>query len=357
MTRSQRNNRFAGLALLLALIFLGTVLSGAGYGETLKFVFMADCRGFGPNEPIDLKVLKEINDKILALSPRPAFVLFGGDLALTGLKADGKSNNFQAFKDAMKPITDAGIKLYVALGNHELYKEGNHGNFYREAQEQYRQAFADLPGNGPPGYERLVYSFESDGHDAFFAVLDPYYMDPDSSVRQPVNHAVGSFDAKQLEWLTKQLKQTKATHKFLCSHVPIHQVTRDQTDSSYFDLWSIMDQARFDIYFCGHVHLFSRKAIDRGVDPRWQNSVVQLLTGDGGAPAVEAAAVVRDSRDWHIDVGSNYYSVVELNGSQVAVDSYGGRDGNYKVIDHFTLTAGSAGQPAKPEARQVPIAR
>jgi hypothetical protein len=36
------------------------------------------------------------------------------------------------------------------------------------------------PENGPPGYERRVYSFTSPGGDSFFAVLDPYYLTADN---------------------------------------------------------------------------------------------------------------------------------------------------------------------------------
>ena len=336
MTFFRRGIKVGGLALLLALLFLATTLSGSGQAETLRFVFMADSRG----NPINTPVLTEINTKILALSPRPAFVIFGGDLALTGVNRNG-SNNFQAFKNTMKPLTDAGIKLYVTVGNHELYKEGSNGFFFLENQRQYQQAFANLPANGPPGYEHLTYSFESPGGDAFFAILDPYYMASDTAQR-PSNKNVGVIDQAQLAWLRGQIAQTKASHKFLCTHVPLYQVNDLPVHDSYFELWSLLDKAGFDLFCCGHVHLYSRKAIDRLAGPRWHNSVVQLICGTAGAPPVKAADVSRDFNDWHIDVGSYYYSVVDINGSQVAVDSYGGKDGNYKVIDSFNLTSGSA---------------
>lgn len=239
-------------------------------------------------------------------------MLFGGDLALRGVNDDG-SNNFQAFKQEMKPLTDAGIKLYVAVGNHELYKEGEFGYLFLEGQRQYQQAFADLPGNGPPGYERLVYSFESPGGHAFFAVLDPYHMAPGIEQR-PSNRSVGNIDQTQLNWLRSQIARTKASHKFLCMHMPVYQVNDLPVDKSYFDLWSILDKARFDIFCCDHVHLFSRKAIDRTVDPRWQNSLVQLITGTAGAPPVKIERVNRDFHDWHVDVGNYYYSVIDLDG-------------------------------------------
>ncbi len=76
-------------------------------------------------------------------------------------------------------------------------------------------------GRDLPGYERLVYSFESPGGDAFFAVLDPYYLTADD----PTPNLTGTFDNTQLDWLAAQVAQTKATHKFLFTHGPYYYVT------------------------------------------------------------------------------------------------------------------------------------
>ena len=53
------------------------------------------------------------------------------------------------------------------------------GGFLLENQQEFQKVFSENPGNGPPGYERLVYSFTSPGGDAFFAALDPYYLTAD----------------------------------------------------------------------------------------------------------------------------------------------------------------------------------
>ncbi len=330
MTHFKRSIRIGGLILILAIVFLGTALSGSGLGENLRFVFMADSRG----KPINITVLNEINSRILALSPKPAFVIFAGDLATVGTNDDG-SNNFQAFKNCMKPLTDAGIKLYVTLGNHELYKDGVYDYFFLENQRQYQQAFAYLPANGPPGYEKLVYSFESPGGDAFFAVLDPFYISPGTSQR-PSKNDPGFIDERQLTWLRGQIAATQATHKFLCIHVPAYPVTSTTIQPSFIKLWSLLDKSGFDLYLCGHSHLYSRKTIDCDVDARWENGVVQLISGAAGAPP-ETAAIVRNRTAWHINVGVNYYSVVDISGSKVMVNSYGGKDGNYSLLDPFKL--------------------
>ena len=94
-------------------------------GETLRFVFLADSRSGQPTvhdpKPKDLintAALNAINDAILQLSPRPSFVVFGGDAAYRG-RYNG-AYTFDAFREVMAPLTDAGIALYTMVGNHEL---------------------------------------------------------------------------------------------------------------------------------------------------------------------------------------------------------------------------------------------
>ena len=357
MTYSKRGSRFGWLALFLGIVFLGTALCGSGYGETLRFVFIADSRSPEECRTINTKVLDDLNEQILKW--KPEFVIYGGDIASYGINGDG-SNNFLPFKDLMRKLTDKGIKLYVALGNHELYKyeetnekKYDHTFFYLAGQQQYQQVFADMPDNGPPGYERLVYSFESPGHDAFFAILDPFYLDESmGGFKQDGN--LMKIDDKQLEWLRKEIQKTKATHKFLCMHTPIYpvlDVDKDKSPTSSTKLWEILDKAHFDIFLCGHEHLYSRQAINSKVNSNWRNSVVQLINGGAGAPAYKKDLNPERS-DWHIDNwdinqkkwGDDerfYYTVVDINGKQVKVITYGGNNGKYSPIDKFSIPENS----------------
>jgi hypothetical protein len=329
---------------LVAAMLAGALLTASGHCETLRFVFMADCRGDSLHDLINTTVLNAINSQILGLSPRPAFVVFGGDQAYRG--HSGGEYNFKKFKDALKSLTDAGIKLYMVMGNHELYREGTSG-FVLGNQQEFQNEFTDNPVNGPPGYEKLVYSFESPGGDAFFAILDCYYLTQDDP--SPDDH--GHVDDIQRTWLVNQLTQTRATHKFLFMHPPYYLVTESQStqNTSLTKMWRILDNNRFDIYFCGHDHLYSRKAIDSSIAPnpqldppiQWKNRVTQLLNGTCGAP-VDTATPTVDRSAWHVfNADSTYYfSVVDINGSNVKVTSYGGKASPYQAIDYFTISRG-----------------
>jgi hypothetical protein len=165
---------------LAAAIFLAALLPASGYCENLRFVFMADSRGDSDTNLINTPVLTAINNQILALSPRPSFVIYGGDQAYRG-SVNG-TYSFQAFKDAMSLLTNAGIPWYTVMGNHELTNSDDVGliTIRLANQTAYQTAFNTNPGNGPAGYEHLAYSFTSPGGDAFFAVLDAYYITRDT---------------------------------------------------------------------------------------------------------------------------------------------------------------------------------
>ena len=97
-------------------------------------------------------------------------------------------------------------------------------------QQQFQKVFSAYnPTNGPPGYERLAYSFTSPGGDAFFAVLDPYYL---TGNQEPPENLGGNVTSAQLGWLADQVAQTKATHKFLFIHTPYYYVTGQDPDEN-----------------------------------------------------------------------------------------------------------------------------
>jgi Calcineurin-like phosphoesterase len=336
--------RIVSVLCLVAAICAAALLPASGYAENLRFVFMADSRGDHGTPIINTPVLDAINNKILTLSPRPSFVIFGGDQAFRGY-SDG-AYTFEAFKTALEPLTKNGITLYTAIGNHELYGSAPHV-FQLANQRAYQKAFARNPANGPTGYEHLVYSFPSPGGDAFFAVLDPYYLTNDV----PAANTAGTLDATQLNWLTGQLALTKATHKFLFIHTPYYYVNTlsHPADITFTNLWNILDQNCFDMYFCGHAHLYSRKDIDSSIAPypqltppvQWKSNVVQVLNGTCGAP-VDTACLTVDRTLWHVfnDDNTYYFSVVDINGPNVKVTTYGGNTGDYRVIDSFSVDRG-----------------
>ena len=119
---------------------------------------------------------------------------------------------------------------------------------------------------GRPDYKRLVYSFESPGGDAFFAVLDPYYLTADV----PTPHMTGTFDNSQLTGSRPRWPRPRQPISFF-SHGPYYYVNHDPPALlAMTQLWNILDNNHFDLYCCGHSHLYSRKTIDRSIAPNPQ---------------------------------------------------------------------------------------
>jgi hypothetical protein len=315
----------------------------------LRFVFMADSRGDSMGYMIDTTALNPIIRQIDTLRPRPSFVMFGGDMCYRGYMHGAYT--FQDFKSLFSKLTSNGTALYTAIGNHELYHIHSKDGFQLVNQEQYQSVFSENPGNGPKGYERLVYSFTDAASSSFFAVLDPYFLD--TAVVYPQGLG-GHIDSTQMDWLKSQVTHSNALHKFLFIHCPYYYVSDDpdeqsDADTSYTILWSFLDNNRFDMYACGHSHLYARRTIDNSIlpfpqtnpaTPSWQNNVVHLLNGTCGAgpdssyidPAIRTGWNVQNDRKTY------YFSVIDIYGNTVTVKSYKGYKEQYTVFESFTIT-------------------
>jgi hypothetical protein len=355
--KSQIMKSHFSIIAMTVLIVVVAMLSGCnknqseqppvGVTETLRFVFLADSRGDSLGYMIDTTALNPIIRQIDTLNPRPSFIIFGGDMCYRGYMHN--SYTFQDFKNLFSSLTSKNITLYTAIGNHELYHEHSKYGFLRVNQTEFQNTFPENPSNGPAGYEHLVYSFTDQNTSSFFAVLDPYYLNKDT-VKENLG---GHIDSTQMAWLKAQVAQSGALHKFLFIHTPYYYVSNDTTepsgaDTSFTALWAFLDANKFDIYACGHSHLFSRRTIDSSIPPdpqttpptpAWQNNVVQLLNGTCGAGPSTGYIDPTIKTEWnvHNDAQTYYFSVVDISGRTVTVNSYSGYTGAYSVFDTFTI--------------------
>lgn len=316
--------------------------------ESVRFVWLADSRGDALTQPVNDTVLKAIIKNIDSLARKPNFIVFGGDMSYRGFIKPNYT--FQAWKDLFQPLTSKGIPLYTAIGNHELYYQHADSGFKIGNQQEYQTVFSDNPSNGPPGYDHLAYSFTSVGGSSLFVVMDSYFITHDS-IPQSLG---GNISGVQMSWLRTLVAKSKAVHKFLMIHTPYYYVSDDSTEpsaanESFTRLWSFLDSNKFDVYACGHSHLFSRRTIDGSIAPKpqtspktpdWKNNVVQLLNGTCGAGPDAGAIDPAAKAAWnvHNNPKTYYYSVIDINGSTVTVNSYQGYHGRYSLFDSFTVT-------------------
>ncbi len=104
--------------------------------QSQSFVWLADTRGDANDDIIDKSVLTPIVDRILAMSPAPKVVIFGGDAAYRG----GTDNLTEFQKVFTDRLDAAGIPSAYAIGNHELYTTGSqsHGRSTGETSRNSR---------------------------------------------------------------------------------------------------------------------------------------------------------------------------------------------------------------------------
>ena len=279
----KRNSRGFAVFALLAALWLA-VLAGAGSAEDFRFVVLGDCRGqYNSGPQINETALQDLVHQIGQLDPAPKFVLFLGDLAVR----PGKTN-FERWQALMAPIAQAGIPVYLGIGNHELYNDAKKPQCTLENQQFYQQFFTGLPDNPDlPAYNKLSYAFDYDN--SAFIFLDTFYVDP---VTKKV--LSGGVTPEQLTWLDKLLAAKKppapqsptVAHIFVFGHMPAYPVNpaKSKPDNSMRDLWEILDKHGISIYFAGHEHLYDRWIIDNSVNHKWTKSITQIITGAAGAP-------------------------------------------------------------------------
>lgn len=287
-TKLRRKAFWLTIVIILQLSIITTWSAGDSgqISGPWKFAVLCDTRG--DSNPLNLSK-SGVNEDIVNAIARDIvkegaeLVIVPGDM-VNGYKYIDASyfDQFMAWRKAMAPVYDAGIKVYPVRGNHETgpflnneqdlwsptEKNAPAINSIPELKIAYLEIFNDpwIPTNGPEGEKGLTYSFSH--HNAFFVGVDEY-ANP-----LQVNQA----------WLDTELQTNKLPHIFVYGHNPAFSVTHPDSLASYphqrDTFWDSLGKAGVKIYFCGHDHFYNRAH----VADRAGKSIYQVLTGAGGAP-------------------------------------------------------------------------
>jgi len=207
-----------------------------------------------------------------------ALVIFTGDL-IWGDKAHAKQ--YENWKKAMAPVFNAGIPVYPVRGNHEEYgdKDASLWRAFVKNQLDVRP----IPANGPSGEKLCTYSFAHEN--ALFVAMDEYFH------RDHKKHKINQ------KWLNETLQkndlETKYPHVFVYAHTPAFRVSTSRyscpgsgfTGALYCDetvrntLWTSLRDHGGRVYFCGHIHFYTRNTIKKFDHPK----LYQVCNGIGGA--------------------------------------------------------------------------
>jgi hypothetical protein len=186
------------------------------------------------------------------------------------------------FETPYKPLLDAGVKFYAALGNHD-----NQSNrFYK-------------PWN-MDGERYYSYSKKN----AKFFVLDSDYIDP-----------------KQLQWIEQELKNAREDWKICYFHHPLY--SSGGRHGSEVDLRVILEplfiKYGVNVVYSGHDHIYERLKPQHGVYYFVSGSAGQLRKGDLKKSGLTAAGFDQDQSFMLNEIVGDelYFQVVSRTGPTV----------------------------------------
>jgi 3',5'-cyclic AMP phosphodiesterase CpdA len=211
--------------LFVSILLVGSALAQQGAlsnnPDSLKFAIMGDT-GTGDKEQY------EVGQRLAEARARfpYTFVVMMGD---NMYGSDNPRDYERKFVQPYKPLLDAGIKFYAALGNHDNTTQVKYKHFGMNGERYY--------------------SFKPKENVRFFA-LDSNYM-----------------DRKQLEWLEKELSSSGSDWKIAFFHHPLY--SSGEKHGSDVELRKVLEplfvKYGVTVVLSGHEHFYERIKPQQGI--------------------------------------------------------------------------------------------
>ena len=243
---STRRLPFSIVALSLALAcgVVAQQLTLPNKPDSLKFAVIGDT-GTGDSHQY------AVAEKLIAFRNqfKYEFLVMMGDNTYGGESAKDFERRFEV---PYKPLLDAGLKFYAALGNHDTPNQRNYKLFNMGGQQYY--TFRPKPGV------------------RFFA-LDSNYMSPE-----------------QLTWLQKELAASGSEWKIAFFHHPLYSSGgRHGSDAALRDqLEPIFLKYNVNVVLSGHDHFYERVKPQKGIQYFVVGGSAKLRSGDIGSQGLTA---------------------------------------------------------------------
>jgi len=184
------------------------------------------------------------------------FAIMVGDNMYGGENANDFRRKFEL---PYKPLLDAGVKFYAALGNHDDPAQRFYKLFNMNG-ERYYTFKAPKPGIGLRGGARLF-------------ALDSNYM-----------------SKEQIDWLKKELKASGSDWKIPFFHHPLYSSGEKHGGDAALreQLEPLFVENGVDVVFAGHEHFYERLKPQKGITYFVTGSAAKLRKGNIGASAMTA---------------------------------------------------------------------
>ena len=233
------------LSVVLAAGLLAAVpLTLPNQPDSLKFGVIGDT---GTGDKHQFAVAKQLID--FHNQFKYEFVVMMGDNTYGGESARDFERRFE---EPYKPLIDAGVKFYAALGNHDTPNQRNY-KLFNMGGKQY-------------------YTFRPKLGVRFFA-LDSNYMSPE-----------------QLTWLENELKASGSDWKIAFFHHPLYSSGgRHGSDAALRDqLEPLFIKYSVDVVLSGHDHFYERLKPQKGISYFVVGGSAKLRSGDIGTTGLTA---------------------------------------------------------------------
>jgi 3',5'-cyclic AMP phosphodiesterase CpdA len=215
------------------------------------------------------------------------FAIMVGDNMYGG---EGASDFRRKFEEPYKPLLDAGVKFYAALGNHDDPTQRFYKNFNMNGEKFYTFK-APKPGIGPRGSVR------------FFAV-DSNYM-----------------SKEQLDWLEKELEASGSDWKIPFFHHPLYSSGEAHgSDAALRDqLEPLFVKHGVDVVFAGHEHFYERIKPQKGITYFITGSAAKLRKGNIGGTALTAKGFDTGYAFMIVEIAGDemYFQTIEAGGQTI----------------------------------------
>ena len=170
------------------------------------------------------RIRKVVSD-MLAQDTLPGYLIILGDLACKS----GSKEEYLALKEVIKPVEDAGIRITMAMGNHDW-------------RPNFAEVFPEYAAKSLVA-DRMVFTVETPNVD--FIVLDSL-IQPETYGRSQTK---GEISESQRTWLETTLAAHSDKPVFVCAHHPLSDTSLDRTIQKY---------ACVKGYLYGHDHRWRR---------------------------------------------------------------------------------------------------
>jgi 3',5'-cyclic AMP phosphodiesterase CpdA len=238
------------------------------------------------------------------------FVLMTGD----NLYGSERPRDYQKkFELPYKALLDAGVKFYASLGNHD-----------DDDQTQYKLFNMD---------GRKYYSFKPKNGVRFFA-LDSNYV-----------------DAKQLEWLDKELAASGSDWKIAFFHHPLYSSgeTHGSAELQREALEPVFLKHGVNVVITGHEHFYERIKPQKGIAYFIVGSSAKLRKGD-----LKKSPLTIYGND-----GDYAFVLVEIVGDEMYIQAINEKGttidvGSVRRTGNVEPTSNVTAQPVVPQAKPSP---